>query len=154
MKRKFFKLLAVSFAFLCIAGSALAQDSATKDEVVAKVKEAAALVKSKGLDPAIEIVNDPKGPFVFKDTYVFFLNLDGKILAHPTNPKLIGKTPASADVNGKMFSAEFVSVAKSQGEGWVDYMWPKPGEQAPSRKITYVYRVPETDVVALCGIYE
>jgi len=50
--------------------------------------------------------------------------------------------------------------AKTKGEGWVDYMYPKPAriektrkERILSKKITYVYRVPGTDmfVSAACG---
>ena len=152
--KKLCQLLAVSMACLILTSMAMAQDHASKEEVVSKVKEAAALIKAKGLDGCIEAINDPKGAFVWKDTYVFLMDLDGKILAHPVNAKLIGKTPTVADANGKMFSAEFIAVGKSQGEGWVDYMWPKPGEQAPSKKITYVYRAPETNVIVLSGIYE
>ena len=49
---------------------------------------------------------------------------------------------------------EFVDVAKSKGEGWVPYMWPKPGAEAPVKKLTYVYRVPGKNVFVGAGIYE
>ena len=58
------------------------------------------------------------------------------------------------DVNGKMFFAEFVNVAKDKGEGWVDYMWPKPGDKTPVPKVTYVYKVPDFPVAVAAGIYE
>ena len=38
------------------------------------------------------------------------------------------------DVSGKLFRVEFVKVVQSQGSGWVDYMWPKPGQSQPSHK--------------------
>ena len=49
---------------------------------------------------------------------------------------------------------EFVDVAKSKGEGWVLYMWPKPGAEAPAKKLTYVYRVPGKNLLVGAGIYE
>ena len=53
---------------------------------------------------------------------------------------------------GKLFIKEFVDVAK--GEGWVAYMWPKPGAEAPAKKLTYVYRVPGKNLFTAAGTYE
>ncbi|THB74965.1 MAG: sodium:calcium antiporter [Desulfobacteraceae bacterium] len=135
--------------FVCLmvflaSGKGVAAETATKEECVAKSKEAAELVNSAGLDAAIEKINDPNGPFVWKDTYVFALDMDsGKVIAHPIKPKLIGKMLTGLkDVNGKMFFVEFINVGKSKGEGWVDYMWPKPGENYhafPPGNYRYVY---------------
>jgi len=47
-----------------------------------------------------------------------------------------------------------VNLAKDRGEGWVEYMYPKPGEEAPSKKISYVYRVPGQNLFVGAGIYE
>jgi len=33
-------------------------------------------------------------------------------------------------------------------------MWPKPGEEAPSKKLSYIYRVPGKDVFVGAGVYE
>ncbi len=34
-----------------------------------------------------------------------------------------------------------IETVKTQGSGWIDYMWPKPGESEPSKKMTYVKKV-------------
>jgi signal transduction histidine kinase len=141
---------------LCPARSAFAQ-GATKDECVAKCKQAAQLITDTGLDAAIAAINKKDGPFVWKDSYVFLMDLEGKMLAHPIRPDLIGKNQLGTPDKGpdkKLFFKEFVNVAKSKGEGWVDYMWPKPGADAPSRKLSYIYLVPGTDVFVGAGIYE
>ena len=65
--------------------------AATKYECVAKCKEAAQLVTDKGIDTAIAEINKKDGPFVWKDSYVFMMDLEGKMLAHPIKPDLIGK---------------------------------------------------------------
>ena len=145
-------------AVLVVAAFAVtgwADGKATKDECVAKAKEAAQLVRDVGLDEAIKKINDKSGPFVWKDTYVFTVDLDKTmVIAHPIKPGLIGKNlMALKDVNGKMFFAEFINTAKNDGEGWVDYMWPKPGEKAPSPKLTYVYKVPGGNAAMLAGVY-
>jgi signal transduction histidine kinase len=144
-------LIALLFSTTVIAG-----EDATKDECVAKTKAAAQLFQEKGLDAALEQINNKTGPFVWKNSYVFCIDLDKQCnIAHPITPALIGKNLMGAkDVNGKMFFAEFISTAKNQGEGWVSYMWPKPGETTPSLKSTFIYRVPGQNVAMLAGIYE
>ncbi|MGB7833914.1 MAG: cache domain-containing protein, partial [Xanthobacteraceae bacterium] len=34
-----------------------------------------------------------------------------------------------------------IEVAETKGTGWVDYMFPKPGQTDPSQKWTYVKKV-------------
>ena len=144
---------------LFLAGNVLAE-SATKDECIAKTKEAAKLINEKGLDAAVAEINKKDGKFVWKDSYVFLVDIDGKMLAHPMSPALIGKNvidmgdksedPAKAT---KLFK-EFSEVAKSKGEGWVGYMWKNPDDPKPRKKISHIYRVPGKDVYAGAGIWE
>jgi cytochrome c len=158
MKKSFYQLQVISVMLitLFVTTIAMAGDSATKDECVAKNKAAAQLVLDEGLEAALEKINDKNGSFVWKNSYVFCVDIEKHcVVAHPIKPKLIGKNLMGAkDINNKMFFAEFMSVAKTQGEGWVSYMWPKPGEKTPSKKLAYVYRVPGHNVAMLAGVYE
>src|SRR3989337_3146502 len=132
---------------LCLAGTAFAAN-ATKDECVAKTKESAAMVNEKGLDAAVAESNKKDGKFVWKDTYVFLMDLEGKMLAHPMSPALIGKNLLDMKDKGepgKLLFKEFIEVAKGKGEGWVDYMWINPGDPTTRKKVTYIYRVPWKD---------
>jgi len=141
---------------LCLAGSAFAA-GATKDECVAKTKEAAAMVNAKGLDAAVAEINKKDGMFVWKDTYVFMMDLDGKMLAHPMSPALVGKNLLDMKDKGdpgKFLFKEFIEVAKGKGEGWVAYMWTNPGDPKPRKKVTYTYRVPGKNLYVGAGIYE
>lgn len=141
---------------LCLAGGAFAE-SATKAECVAKSKESAAMVNEKGIGATIAEINKKDGMFVWKDTYVFLMDLDGKMLAHPMSPALIGKNLLDMKDKGepgKLLFKEFVEVAKGKGEGWVDYMWINPGDPKPRKKVTYIYRVPGKDLFVGAGIYE
>jgi len=141
---------------LCLAGSAFAEN-ATKDECVAKTKESAAMVKDKGLDATIAEINKKDGKFVWKDTYVFLMDLEGRMLAHPMSPALIGKNVLDMKDKGepgKFLFKEFVTVAKGKGDGWVDYMWTNPGDPKPRKKVTYIYRVPGKDLFVGAGIYD
>lgn len=157
MKKSFIVRLVVSvFMVVFVSVSCGWAETATKEECIAKTKEAGALAASEGGDAAFAKVNDPKGPFVWKDSYVFALDMaTGMVAAHPIKPKLIGKKLTGLkDIKGKMFFVEFIKVGKEKGEGWVSYWWPKPGEKKPSPKNTYVYRVPDTNILMLAGVYE
>ena len=140
---------------LCLAGSAFAA-GATKDECVSKTKESAAMVNEKGLDAAVAEINKKDGKFVWADSYVFLMDFDGKMLAHPMSPALIGQNVIERrDKAEKLFFKEFVELAKSsKGEGWVGYMWANPGDPAPRKKISYIYRVPGKDLLMGAGIWE
>ncbi len=129
--------------------------SATKEECVVKCHEAAALINSKGLDEAIKMIGDINGPFVWKDSYVFLMNLDGKMLAHPIQPELTEKEHVllMTDPTDKALFVHFVNLARQVGHGWVEYMWPKPGKSTPSNKVSYIYRVPGQDVFVGAGVY-
>ena len=131
-------------------------ESATKEEVIAKTKAAAMMVQEKGLEQATQAIGDKEGPFVWKDTYVFLMDLDGKMLAHPIKPELTDRDTLVEvkDTDGKPLFVEFIEVAGKKGEGWVDYMWPKPGEDAPAAKSTYIYRVEGTPYFVGAGIYK
>ena len=153
MRKAAVTILVLAFGIF-FAATALA-DSATKDECVAKTKESAKMVLDKGLDEAVKEINNKQGKFVWKDSYVFLMDFDGKMLAHPMSPALIGQNVLDRkDKEGKLLFKEFVEVAKSKGEGWVGYMWANPGDPAPRKKITFIYRVPGKDLLAGAGIWE
>jgi cytochrome c len=142
---------------LCLAGNVLAE-SATKDECIAKTKEAAKLINEKGLDAGVAEINKKDGKFVWKDSYVFVVDFDGKVLAHPT---LVGKNvidvkdKAEDPAKAKFLFKEFTEKAKSkEGEGWVGYMWANPGDPKPRKKISYIFRVPGKNVYTAAGIWE
>lgn len=152
-------LLACGLFLLC-SNPALAEESATKEEVVAKCKEAAAMLL-EDREAGIAEIAKREGKFVWKDTYVFLMNLDGHMLAHPIIPQLTekGSLLKVTDKNKKepkLIFIDFVEVAKNNGEGWVGYMWPKPGaaDKDPTEKFTFIYRVGQTDMLVGAGIYK
>lgn len=148
-------LLIVPALILFFVGTTWA-DSATKEEIISKCQEAATFIRDNGIDAAVKTIGDKKGPFVWKNTYVFLLNMDGKMLAHPIKPELTQKESLLdvKDTAGKPLFMEFVEMANSKGKGWVDYMWPKPGQDKPVAKTSYIYRVPGTQYIVGAGIYK
>jgi signal transduction histidine kinase len=139
-----------SFAFA-------SEHRATVAECVEMTQKAAQMILEDKQAALAEIAKRD-GKFVWKDSYVFAMNLKGKMLAHPMMPGLMKmdsllSTPDKNPDNPKMLFVEFVVLAGTEGEGWVEYMWPKPGETSPSLKETYIYRVPETSILVGAGIY-
>jgi hypothetical protein len=152
--KRYYRIVCILIVSM-LSVSAWADDSATKDECVVKCHEAAALITSKGLDAAINEISDPNGDFVWKDSYVFLMNLDGKMLAHPFQPELTKKDHVllMTDPTDKALFVHFVNLARKVGHGWVEYMWPKPGKTTPSKKLSYIYRVPNQDLFVGAGVY-
>ena len=135
--------------------SGAADEKATREECVAKCKEAAKLIKEIGLEAALEKMNDPNGPFIWKDSYVFaFEDETCKVLAHKS-PKIVGFMAKDLkDVNGKLYFQEMLQVAHTKGEGWVSYMYPKALGGIAEPKISYVLKVPGEKVIVGAGIWE
>jgi methyl-accepting chemotaxis protein len=71
--------------------------------------------------------------------YFWVNNLDGRMILHPINPKLNGTSVLGLkDPTGRLFFVEMVDVVKRQSQGFVRYMWPKPGKTEPQPKLSFV----------------
>jgi signal transduction histidine kinase len=124
-----------------------------KAEAQALVNKAEAYAKEHGKEKVITEVNKPDGQFVKGSLYVFIYDLNSTMLAHPKNPKLIGKSLLNEpDSKGKLFRKEISEKAKSEGAGWVDYMYLNPQTGKEEAKTTYLKRV--GDMVICCGAYK
>jgi hypothetical protein len=152
--QKLFIALTIS-TFVLFASLAVAGEKATTEECIEKTHEAAAMINAKGLEEAIKLIGDPEGPFVWKDSYVFLMDMKGKMLAHPMKPELTRYEHVllETDATDKAIFVHFVNVAREHGEGWVDYRWPRPGKKSPSKKVTYILKVPSKDLLVGAGVY-
>ncbi len=141
------------FGFSCYS---IAAQKATKNECIIKTREAAKMISEVGLEATLKAINEKTGPFVWKDSYVFGIEDESaKMLAHPfVPPKMIGKSFKDiTDKKGKAYFLEFLKVAKTDGEGWVSYVYPN-AQGVPAEKIAYVLKVPDEKVILVSGIYE
>jgi len=149
MKR--FTAFFASIAFVAAGMSAAV--AAPNDDAVELVTKAVAYVKEVGKDKALATFNDPKGPFIKGELYVFAYTLQGVILAHPMNPKLVGKDMTDVkDSDGKYFTKDFVAMVNGPGKGWVDYRWTNPISKKIEAKSSYVAKA--GDIFVGCGIYK
>ncbi len=73
------------------------------------------------------------------EQYLWINDNHPTMIMHPMKPELDGQDLSDfADPNGKKLFVEMVKVCRENGEGVVDYMWPKPGQDQPVPKLSYV----------------
>jgi len=147
------KLVLVILCFLMVGSTVFAEEAATPEEIIAKVRAAAEFLSKAG-EPGLVQFNDPKGQWVWKDTYVFVFNCDKEELVAHVNRNLIGvKLLNFMDKNGRYLGYDLCAEAMNPKGGWTEYWWPKPGTNVPERKISYVIKVPDQPYQISAGIY-
>jgi methyl-accepting chemotaxis protein len=110
-------------------------------QVEALVNKAAAQIDAKGKAIFSEF-RKKDSEWFHGDTYLFVYDLKSNVLFNPAFPAREGtNTTGQKDANGKLFHHEMITMAETKGSGWVDYMFPKPGQTQASRKWAFVKAV-------------
>ena len=149
------KVLAV-MATLAVAASASAQSapppSRQAKEIETLVNKAAALVESQGKAAAFAQFRTPDSEWWSGNTYLFAYDQNLNVLLNPAFPKREGtNVHGQTDANGKPMHDDFLKMVRAKGSGWVDYVFPKPGQSKPSEKWTYVKAVTIDGTPGLIG---
>jgi cytochrome c len=119
--------------------SPLATEQASKVEAL--VVKAAALIDKRGT-AALPELRKKDSEWFYGNTYLFIYDLNANVLLNPAFPKREGtNVGGEKDANGKLFNVAMIEVAGAKGAGWVDYVFPKPGQTEPARKLAYVKKV-------------
>lgn len=127
--------------------------AASKADAQQMVEKAATYLKENGKDKFIAEVNKKDGQFSKGDLYVYVTDLNYNMLAHPVNPQLIGKNNvAEPDADGKMYRKEIVDIAKTKGNGWIDYKAKNPTSGKVEEKMANVLK--QDDVIIVAGVYK
>jgi cytochrome c len=164
MEKQMLRKMQIVFSLalvMCLlsSGLALAAEKAAPQEIYDMILKAAAVLSELG-DEGLQAFNDPKGEFVWKDTYVFIINSETmRVAAHPKKSRIGVDISNNRDKNPdpakrKNHSAEMVQKAKNPKGAWVDYYWTKLGSDKPFRKISFVIMAPGTKYVIAAGIYD
>lgn len=162
------KHLTIAFALIALlvwpAPQGRSEDSASPQEVIAKVQEAAAFLAKNG-KAGLEVFKKADSPFVFKDTYVFVYDCTAGLadVAHPAAATKVSKIATNADAVGRITGPEMCKLAERPNGGWIEYMWWKPVRDGgakqlgyskdPSRKVTYMLGVEGQPYQVGAGIY-
>lgn len=144
------KLLPESVAALALAVALPVFANATKDEAVAMVKKGIAFIGAHGADKAYAAITGKDKDFIKDDLYLVVYGLDGKVLAHGANQKLVGKDLIDAtDVDGTYYVKDRVAMVKSKPAGaWQEYKFTNPVSKKIEPKVMYCEKQAET---AVCG---
>ena len=113
--------------------------------------ESGKMSKEEAQQSAIEVIRSLR----YEENDYFWINdMRPYMIMHPINSKLDGTDLSNnADPNGKKLFVEFVRVCREKSEGFVDYMWAKPGYDKPVPKISYVKLYKSWDWIVGTGIY-
>ena len=124
-----------------------------RDELVAYVNDALQFAKKNGKQNALAVFNDQKGNFTRDGRYIFAYDYDGKNLALPFQPDLIGTNRIDVrDPNGVDFVRQAIDLAR-MGNGFHYYIYPDPSRNmTPELKLSYVTNVDGTWFLG-AGIY-
>jgi signal transduction histidine kinase len=134
-------------AFFAAAGRSAQADTAA--DAKALLERAVAHIQAVGAARAYADITRPDGGFVEGELYVFCTTPDGTMLAHGGNPKLVGRNlMAIRDPEGTPTTATIIRVGQTQGQGWLEYLWPNPTTGRVQRKATYVIRIDERTICA------
>jgi cytochrome c len=148
-------LVCTALVTMAMVSSVSSQQYLPKSEqtkrIEAMVNKAAALVETQGR-AALSEFRKRDSEWWFANTYLFVYDKDMNVLLNPAFPKREGtNVHGQKDVNGKLFHDEFMKVIHDKGSGWVDYLFPKPGQTQPSRKWSYVKAVKIDGAMGLIG---
>ena len=157
--KAFFTRVVVSAGLLCAASLAFSQSSPpaseSADQVKALVNKAATLIDHEG-KVAFAQFRVKGSEWFHGDTYLFVYDLHANVLLNPAFPAREGtNVTGQKDANGKLFHDAIIRVAETEGSGWVDYMFPKPGQTQPSQKWAYVkaVKIDGTPALVASGFY-
>lgn len=111
------------------------------NQVKALVIKAAALINKEGKAAFVEF-RKKDSEWFHGDTYLFVYDMKANVLLNPAFPQREGtNVTGQKDANGKLLHAAIIREAETKGSGWVDYVFPKPGQTEPSQKWAYVKKV-------------
>ena len=86
--------------------------------------------------------------------YFWINDMNPTMIMHPYKPQLNGNDLSqSKDPNGKKLFVEMVKTCRKNGEGFVDYFWPKYGADQPQPKVSYVKLFKQWNWIVGTGMY-
>lgn len=130
-----------------IIGSGLSNMRPEKAFIKQTVEQAAELLKKEGTK-AFATFQDRTSPFIYNHTYIFVLTTKGIMLVDPALPETSKVLTIQnrnflnfKDATGHMVVRSMINQMQLHNQAWIPYMWPKPGETKPAKKVAYIKKV-------------
>ncbi|HEX7676372.1 MAG TPA: methyl-accepting chemotaxis protein [Bdellovibrio sp.] len=90
-----------------------------------------------------------------KTDYFFVYDLEGVGVMHPIKPEMEGKSNIDqADPTGNHYIRTMINLVKSDGEGFVEYSYPKVKDGPPIGKVSFVKLIKGWDWFVGSGVYQ
>ena len=125
----------------------------TADQARQLVFDAIAQVRSKGLEQAAADFQDPSGPFIDRDLYVFVFDRDGYYVVHGAMPQRDGTNLNEiAGLDADKLVTDAWAVCDSEDGGWVTYTITNPLTGDVQAKSSYVVPLDDHHLLG-CGCY-
>ena len=144
-------IAAVALVGLLVAADQViaAGEGGTAEEAKAMLERAVAAIKADEKAALAAFTEGSEG-FKDRDLYVFCGDAaDGTMTAHGANSALVGQSLRDIkDKTGRPIGEEFYAVAAEGEFNVVEYVWPRPGENEPSPKASYVTKAGNQ----ICGV--
>ncbi|GJE09497.1 cache domain-containing protein [Methylobacterium longum] len=124
-------------------------------EIEALVNKASDVLEERG-GKAFADFRKKGSPWRYADVYLFVVDMNGVVLFNAARPNREERDFLDArDADGKRFHRDFIEVVRNSGSGWVDYMFPKPGQSHATVKWSYVCgtRVDGVEALVGAGVY-
>ncbi len=104
---------------------------------------------------AQQMARDAVSRLRYEGSEYFWINdMQPRVVMHPVKPELDGKDVSDVkDPNGQYLFRAFVDKVRQDGQGFVPYLWPKPGSDKPVEKLSYVKGFEPWGWVLGSGIY-
>lgn len=135
------KILSVAVVTVFSISVSLAADGLTPELAKSKVNEACKVLAAKG-KASLDTFRDTSGKFFWAngEGYVWIQTVDDVVMVmHPVKKAMDNKAIGDIkDPKGNRLFVDFSNMVKDNGEGWVEYWWPKKGEKKASPKISFV----------------
>ena len=120
-------------------------------ETFYQMSQAGQLNESQAQSMALAAI---KGMRYDTDNYFWIQNDTPQMVMHPIKPALDGNDLRTfEDANGDRFFVTMAEQVRTQGEGFVPYVWPLPGQEQAVDKISYVKRFGPWQWTVGSGIY-
>ncbi|MGY3615000.1 methyl-accepting chemotaxis protein [Bradyrhizobium sp. USDA 10063] len=163
-------VLAAMTVFAIVAGAAWINRNRMLDDRVAQMRTAADLLYGVAQSLQEDVaagkmtVAEAKEQFRQRGRKMTFNNgqgypnaynvADTSLLLNSANPKLEGKINGTKDANGVLIADAQIAASRQSPEGGTtSYLYPRPGQTVPARKMTYVRAFEPWNIVMSYGLY-
>jgi len=125
-----------------LIGSGASNLKVEKVFVAGVVDRAAAELARRGAEPVFDELRASDSQYHYLESFVFVLDVHGRLLVDPSFPTLSGRDMSELrDAVGRPVIREALDKLARADVAWVQYLWHRPGERMPARKLMYLRKV-------------